>query len=144
MLSYFEASRFPHRTNPHSHFPSNISRRTVAIQRKDRCSTTSHLLSHRSKQLRLTSNSIGSKLANTSLSQAGSFTSNALPPKPEIWNVAAGWTRYSADGISSSVPYPDEQLFVLTSKQCHHITTTRSWLEQHPLAHGIAGYLAGY
>ena len=66
---------------------------------------------------------IGSKIANTSLSQAESFTSNALPPKPEIWNVTPGWTRYSADGISSSVPYPDEQLLcfdVETMPPCHN------------------------
>ena len=56
---------------------------------------------------------IGSKIANTSLSQAESFTSNALPPIPELWNSTPGWTRYSPDGTSTSVPYPDEQLLCL-------------------------------
>ena len=57
--------------------------------------------------------SISSKIANTSLTEAECFISNALPPKPEIWNITPGWTRYGSDGISSSVPYPDEQVLCL-------------------------------
>ena len=56
---------------------------------------------------------IGSNIAKASLSQAESFASNTLPPKPEVWNTVPGWTRYSADGVSTSVPYPDEQLLCL-------------------------------
>jgi len=53
---------------------------------------------------------IGSKIANTSLSQAEAFASDTLPPKPERWNITPGWTRYDVNGIPTSVPYPDEQL----------------------------------
>jgi DNA polymerase gamma 1 len=53
---------------------------------------------------------IGSKIAKISLSQAESFASNALPPKPKTWGTTPGWTRYSTDGTLASVPYPDEQL----------------------------------
>lgn len=66
---------------------------------------------------------IGSKIAKTSISQAESFASNPLPPKPEIWDITPGWTRYSADGISTSVPYPDERLLsfdVETMPPYHH------------------------
>ena len=78
---------------------------------------------------------IGSKFANTSLSQAEPFTSNALPSNPEIWNIATGWTRYSSDGISSSVLYLDEQLLCLveTMLPCHNyaimacVATPSAW-----------------
>lgn len=53
---------------------------------------------------------IGSKIAETSLSQAELLASNTLPPKPEMWNIAPGWTRYNPDGTSDPIAYPDEQL----------------------------------
>ena len=146
MLRYFETSESPHRTNPHSPFPSNISRRTVSIQGKDRCSTTSHLLSHRLKHLRSTPISTRS--------------AQKLPTPPSLrrnlslrtcfhLNQRYGMSRLvGLDIVPMAFPHlfrtPTNNYYVLTSKQCHHVTTTRSWLVQHPLVHGIAGYLPGY
>jgi hypothetical protein len=54
MLSSFETSRSPHRTNTHSTSLFSTSGGTVSIQRRDRSSTTLPLLSHRSKRLHST------------------------------------------------------------------------------------------
>ena len=146
MLSYFETSRFPpqdksalplflQHLKAHGLDPKTgqvLDNLTFTLPPLEAPTLDSHIYA------------IGSKLADTSLSQAELFTSNALPPKPDICNVAAGWTRYSADGISSSVPYPNEQLLCLdveTMPPCHNYAIM-AWAA--PLVHGIAGYLPGY
>src|SRR5258706_6837471 len=146
MLSCFETSRSPHRTNPHSPFPSNISRRTVSIQRKDRCSTTSHLHSHRSKHLRSTP--ISTRSAQNLPRLPSPRRNPSLRTRFHL-NQRYGMLRLVGLGtVPMAFPHlfrtPTNSYYVLTSKQCHHVTTTRSWLVQHPLVHGIAGSLRGY
>lgn len=54
---------------------------------------------------------IGSASAEPWLSLAKEFASSDLPPRPEHWNLQAGWTKYvhAADGSSYCVPvdYPE-------------------------------------
>lgn len=145
MLSCSEMSRFPHLTHPRSPYPCNISSDTVLIQIKAKRSTTLHLPSHRLKRLHLTPIS----------TRSAPKLPKPHSPRRNYWlrthfrlNLRCGISHpVGRDIIQTVLQIPSHTLmnscYVSTSKQCHHTTTMRSWLAQHPLAHGIAGSLPG-
>lgn len=41
-----------------------------------------------------------------------------IPPFPTTWKMVEGWTRYNADGSTTSIPYPDENALIFDIEVC--------------------------
>ena len=145
MLSYFETSESPHRTNPHSPFPSNNSRRNGLDLKKaqvlDNFTSTLPPLDAPTPDSHIYA--IGPKnCQHLPLTRKLSLrTCFHLNRRYGVLHLVGLGTVLMA--FPPLFRTPTNNYFVLTLKQCHHVTTTRSRLVQQPLVHGTAGYLPG-
>ncbi|KZO98242.1 hypothetical protein CALVIDRAFT_553933 [Calocera viscosa TUFC12733] len=68
---------------------------------------------------------LGRRGAEPSLSLSRAFANIPLPPIPDSWALASGWTRYAPDGSAEPVPHlpPEEQAVVFDIENMPHYSS---------------------
>lgn len=61
---------------------------------------------------------VGAEAAEPYLSLAKEHADSLLPPQPTEWVLQEGWTRYSSDGSTEAIDYPDEAVLVFDVETC--------------------------